>query len=78
MIGTHRAVVYKTLRTLEKRATVPVIGVCLWEATALTFPSKFTPPLTKLAHEHWWFMPVFFGAVWVHVKCYQGESREVS
>lgn len=73
-----REVVYKSLRKLERRAAVPVISACLWEATALVFPSKFTPPLTKLAHDHWWFLPAFYGVVWVHVKSYKGSTRDTS
>lgn len=72
----ERQRVYKALRILEKRAAVPVISACLWEATALAFPSKFTPPLTKLAHEHWWVLPAFYGVVWVHVKYYKGSTRD--
>jgi hypothetical protein len=48
----ERHVVYQAVRRIEKRAAVPLIGACLYEAVALTFRDHRTPPITRLAHNH--------------------------
>lgn len=63
--------IYKTLRYLEKRSTVPLIGVCLYEATALLFPNEFTPPLTKVLSRHKWIFPVFVAGLGAHIWAYE-------
>lgn len=65
-------VVYSCLRKIERRSTIPIVAACLYEAVALTFPDKRIPPITKLAHKHRWFLPVFCGIVGVHVWFYDG------
>lgn len=63
--------VYKSLRMLEKQSTVPLVGVCVYEAVALTFPSRLTPPITVLASRHKWVFPVFCGLLGLHIWCYE-------
>ncbi len=66
--------VYKALRYIEKRLTVPVIGVCVYEAVALTFPNPVTPPVTVLANRHKWVFPLFVSLLGVHVWCYEAAG----
>jgi hypothetical protein len=66
----NQAVVYRTLRSVEKRAEVPVIALCLYEATSLMFRHRYAPPLSVLMHKHKWALPVFCGIVGVHVWFY--------
>lgn len=63
--------VYATLRYLEKRSTVPLIGICVYEAVALAFPNPRTPPLTKLLNRHKWIFPLFVSLLGVHIWCYE-------
>ena len=63
--------VYKTLRFLEKRSTAPLIAVCVYEALALIFPNKHTPPITVLANRHKWVFPVFCAGLGVHIWRYE-------
>jgi hypothetical protein len=48
----ERHVVYRAVRRIEKRAAVPLVGGCLYEAVALTFRHPKTPPITRWAHNH--------------------------
>jgi len=66
----ERPVVYKALRAIEKRAEVPVIGICLYEAASLIFRRKYAPPLSVVMHRHKWVLPVVCGIVGVHVWFY--------
>ncbi len=66
--------VYRVLRYLEKRATVPLIWVCVYEAVALTFPNDKTPPVTKVLNRHKWVFPLFCGLLGVHIWCYEVAS----
>lgn len=68
----QKALVYQVLRKIERRSPLTIAGLCVYEAVALAFPSKFTPPITKLAHNHKWVLPVFCGIVGVHVWFYDG------
>jgi hypothetical protein len=68
----QQAVIYRTLRIIEHRAEFPLAAVCLYEAKALTFKSRYTPPLTSLAHEHKVMFMVFCGVLGVHVWLYDG------
>jgi hypothetical protein len=63
--------VYKALRALEKRSTVPLVGICVYEAVALSFPNRRTPPVTVLANRHKWVFPLFCGLLGLHVYCYE-------
>lgn len=62
---------YKALRFLERRSTVPLTGACLYEAFALTFPNKHTPPITVLCKRHRWALPAFCAGLAVHVWRYE-------
>lgn len=68
----QQPVVYKTLRVIEKRLAVPLVTACLYEAVALTFHSKRTPPLTKLAHEHKVIFAECLAILVAHVVFYDG------
>lgn len=69
MIKRH--VVYRTLRRVEKRMTVPIVGACLYEAVALTFPSKHVPPVTVLANRHKALFVTVTALVGLHVWFYE-------
>lgn len=64
---TGQAAVYRTLRTVERRSTFPLAVACLYEAVALSFPNRYTPPITVLAHRHKWVFPVFSAVLGLHV-----------
>lgn len=74
--AARRVRVYKSLRFLEKRSTVPLIGVCIYEAVALTFPNKYVPPITVLANRYKWVFPVFCVGLGVHIWCYESAPNE--
>ncbi len=63
--------IYRALRFIEKRSTAPLIGGCVYEAIALTFPNSWTPPLTVLLNRHKWVFPLFVGLLGVHIWCYE-------
>jgi len=63
--------VYRALRYIEKQATVPLIGICVYEAVALAFPNPVTPPITKVCNRHKWVFPLFVGLLGVHIWCYE-------
>jgi hypothetical protein len=63
---------YKFLRMIEKRTAVPLVGACLYESVALTFPNRFTPPLTKLLNQHKWLFPAFCAVLGLHIWFYDG------
>ena len=63
--------IYKALRYIEKQATVPLIGICVYEAVALSFPNPRTPPITKVCNRHKWVFPLFVGLLGVHIWAYE-------
>jgi hypothetical protein len=70
----EQAVVYKTLRTVESRMRFPLVGACVYEAVALAFPSKYTPPVSELAHRHKWVFPLFSAALGAHIWFYDEDA----
>lgn len=69
---SEHQVIYSSLRKIEKRAEIPMIGVCLYEAAALLFRSKHTPPISVLMHRYKWAFPLFCGILGLHVWFYDG------
>lgn len=63
--------VYKALRFMEKRSTVPLVGVCLYEAIALGFPKARLLPITVLSKKHKWVFPAFCLVTGIHIYFYE-------
>ncbi len=70
-----RPVIYRTLRLVEKRTATPLAVVCAYEAVALTFRSKRTPPITVVAHKHKWVFPLFSALLGLHIWFYDGDDH---
>lgn len=67
-----RPVVYKALRTVEKHMRWPLIGGCLYEAYAVTFPNPRTPPVTVLANRHKAMAATTAVVIGLHIWFYEG------
>lgn len=63
---------YRALRYLEKHTPVPLVGICVYEAVALTYPGHRIPTISKLCHHHKWVFPVFCAALGAHIWFYDG------
>lgn len=68
----ERPVVYKALRTVEKHLRVPLIGACLYEACALSFPGSRMPPVTVLANHHKALAAATAAVIGMHIWFYEG------
>lgn len=68
--------VYQALRYIEKRSTRPLIGICVYEALTLAFPSRRFPPITKVCNRYKWAFPMFCGLVGVHVYFFEVADEQ--
>lgn len=68
----ERPVVYKALRTVEKHMRGPLAVACLYEAYALTFRSRYTPPITVLANRHKILAAATGVVIGLHIWFYEG------
>lgn len=62
----------RALRAIERQIPVPLTGICLYEALALTLRSKYVPTLSVVMHRHKWVFPLVIGVLGMHVWFYDG------
>lgn len=67
---------YKYLRMIERRMAVPLVAACQYESVALAFPNRYTPPITRLAHDHKALLFVVCAAIVVHVWFYEEANAQ--
>ena len=72
----QQSALYKAVRMVEKRTPVPLVGVCVYEAVALTCRNKHTPPISVLLNRHKWLFLVFCGALGLHIWFYEEDDAQ--
>lgn len=63
---------YRYLRMIEKKSPVVLVGICVYEAMALTVNHQRMPTLSQVANRHKWVLPLICGLLVVHVWFYDG------